>query len=232
MANWITHAAIADGLMARGLPVDRRHFAIGSVAPDCNQENEDWTSYVPPREQTHFMLGKSKLTVDAEGFYGAHIRGREGLSLEKRSFLLGWLCHLVADRAWQKWLRDEDRVAMCFERIRKVPQMAEKLSGHPDTYDTLKQVFGRPVMQSDVWKLEQEYVLEHPETCYETIIRKTCDYPDIPGFPKNAVNRKIPIMAQPVSDKPIEATMLFFTQGEYEKLLSMAVEEFERIIAE
>lgn len=230
MANWITHAALADLLMARGLPVDRTYFSIGSIAPDCNQENADWTSYTPPREQTHFMLGKNKSTVDAEGFFEKHIRGREGLSIQRRSFLMGWLCHLVADRTWQRWQRDENRVAACFERIRQVPSMAERLTGHPDTYDTLKAVFGRDMMQRDVWKMEQDYVLQNPSTCFETVIRKTTAFPDIPGFPPDAVNRKIPILAQPIPKEPIRATQLFFTPSEYENLLNTAVSVFEKII--
>lgn len=223
MANWITHTRMADMILKKGLDVDETWFVIGSVAPDCNQENEDWTSYIPPREQTHFMQGKSKLTVDAEGFFEKHVKNAS--TPLWRSFCLGYYLHLVGDRAWQRWIRDEKRVAASFRRLKAVPDMAEKLQGMPETYDTLKQVFGRAPRIRDVDRLEQTYVQQHPSCSYEKIIRKNAPFPDIPGFLPGAVNRKIPIMAPAVPDAPIETAFLFFSPEEYEQMLEMAVQE-------
>ena len=223
MANWITHTHMADRLLQMGLPVDEIYFVIGSVAPDCNQENEDWTSYIPPREQTHFMQGKSKLTVDAEGFFAQHVKNAS--TYLWRSFCLGYYAHLVMDRAWQRWIRDEKRVADSFCRLKAVPEMAEKLQGYPETYDTLKQVFGRAPRIRDVERLEQMYVQQNPHCSYERILRKTTDFPDIPGFLPNAVNRKIAVMAPPVPEEPIQTDFLFFAPEEYEQLMETAVRE-------
>ena len=228
MANWITHTRMADRLLEMGLPVDETYFIIGSVAPDCNQENEDWTSYIPPREQTHFMQGKSKLTVDAEGFFEQHVK-HASTPLWK-SFCMGYYVHLVMDRAWQRWIRDEKRVAASFCRLKAVPEMAEKLQGFPETYDTLKQVFGRSPRIRDVERMEQLYVQAHPGCSYERILRTITHFPDIPGYPKGAVMRKIGIMAPPVPDAPIETDFLFFAPQEYEQLMETAVEEAYRRI--
>lgn len=223
MANWITHTMMADRLLEMGLNVDETYFVIGSVAPDCNQENADWTSYIPPREQTHFMQGKSKLTVDAEGFLAEHVQNAS--TPLWRSFCMGYYVHLLMDRAWQRWIRDEKRVADSFCRLKAVPERTEKLQGLPETYDTLKQVFGRAPRIRDVERLEQLYVQQNPHCSYERILRKTHDFPDIPGFPPNAVNRKITVMAPPVPDALIETDFLFFAPEEYEQLMEMAVWE-------
>lgn len=58
MAGWITHMRIADEVMKRLPGLDRLCFCMGSIAPDCNVENEDWTAFTPPREVTHWMSGK------------------------------------------------------------------------------------------------------------------------------------------------------------------------------
>ncbi len=105
MANWMTHAREADMLLKMGLEVDERYFVIGCIAPDCNQENADWSGYEPPREQTHFMQGKSKLTVDAEGFFRQHVKREKPYPWY--SFCVGYYTHLVGDRAWQRWIREE-----------------------------------------------------------------------------------------------------------------------------
>lgn len=227
MANWITHTRMADRLLEKGLAADETYFIIGSVAPDCNQENEDWTSYIPPREQTHFMQGKSKLTVDAEGFFDRHVK--HASTPLWHSFCMGYYIHLVMDRAWQRWIRDEKRVAASFCRLKAVPEMAQKLQGLPETYDTLKQLFGRTRIR-DVERLEQMYVQAHPGCSFERILRKNAPFPDIPGFLPGAVNRKIPIMAPPVPDAPIETAFLFFSPEEYENLMQDAVlEAWEKI---
>lgn len=228
MANWITHTRMADRLLQMGLQADETYFVIGCVAPDCNQENEDWTSYIPPREQTHFMLGKSKLTVDAESFFERHVK--HASTPLWRSFCLGYYVHLVMDRAWQRWIRDEKRVADSFCRLKAVPEMAEKLRGLPETYDTLKQVFGRAPRIRDVERLEQLYVQQNPRCSYERILRKNAPFPDIPGFLPGAVNRKIAIMAPAVAREEIEAQLIFFSAEEYGQLMEGAVlEAWQRI---
>ena len=55
MAGWITRCAIADRVMAARPTLSRRDFAMGSIAPDCNLENADWSAFIPPREVTQFM---------------------------------------------------------------------------------------------------------------------------------------------------------------------------------
>lgn len=49
MATWVTHLMIADSVLKTLTDLDRRGFCVGNIAPDCNVENEDWTSFTPSR---------------------------------------------------------------------------------------------------------------------------------------------------------------------------------------
>lgn len=49
MASWVTHLMIADMVMKQCSKLDRRGFCVGNIAPDCNVENKDWTSFTPSR---------------------------------------------------------------------------------------------------------------------------------------------------------------------------------------
>lgn len=91
MANWITHTFLAETLLMQGLPLDKRGFCIGNIAPDCNVENADWSVFTPPREVTHWMTGTSKLTSDYEGFYRKYIDKNQLQCSEEFSFFWGVL---------------------------------------------------------------------------------------------------------------------------------------------
>ena len=129
MATWVTHLIIADRVLARMPQLHHRGFCVGSIAPDCNLENEDWTAFTPSRERTHWMSVKNdKSTADCEGFYRAYIDSRaEAIrSAEEYSFLLGYLAHLVADVAFQRMIRDEGRVNAAWSRVLACPDLADK----------------------------------------------------------------------------------------------------------
>ena len=68
MASWITHLMIADEVLRALDHLDERGFSVGSIAPDCNIENEDWSDFTPPREVTHWMNGKTKDEDDSDRF--------------------------------------------------------------------------------------------------------------------------------------------------------------------
>ena len=74
MATWITHLMIADRVLEIIPGLSRHEFCVGSIAPDCNVENEDWTQFTPPREVTHWMAGKWKVMSDCDRFYNEYIK--------------------------------------------------------------------------------------------------------------------------------------------------------------
>ena len=141
MANWITHTFLAETLLMQGLPLDKRGFCIGNIAPDCNVENADWSVFTPPREVTHWMTGTSKLTSDYEGFYRKYIDNNQLQCSEEFSFFWGYYCHLITDVLYQKFVRDPDRISACFHRLFKLNSNTVQLPDSPQTFDTLKKKF-------------------------------------------------------------------------------------------
>ena len=155
MANWITHTFLAETLLMQGLPLDKRGFCIGNIAPDCNVENADWSVFTPPREVTHWMTGTSKLTSDYEGFYRKYIDKNQLQCSEESSFFWGYYCHLITDVLYQKFVRDPDRVSACFRRLFKLNSNTVQLPDSPQTFDTLKKIFGKKRIFQDIeiWKI-------------------------------------------------------------------------------
>lgn len=216
MAGWISHLMVVDRLYAMGIDLDERGFAVGNIAPDCNVENEDWTQFTPPREVTHWMNGKSKLTADYEGFYEAYIKDKAFASREHEAFLWGYYSHLVTDVAFQRFVRDEKRVADIYLRLAQNEEMYGKVSGYPEDFDTLKRVFGRKAIFEDIILQESRYLEDNPNARFNTVLRKVRDFPDyIDYLPPGAIARKIGVMAREETPGQNAASGIFFTQDEY-----------------
>ncbi len=75
MASWVTHLIIADRVLEKVSGLCKHEFCVGSIAPDCNVENEDWTQFTPSREVTHWMEGKGKLISGCDRFYEDYVEG-------------------------------------------------------------------------------------------------------------------------------------------------------------
>lgn len=231
MCNWITHARIADILLERHPSLHARGFAIGSIAPDCNVENEDWTAFTPAREVTHWMKDKRKRTEDYLDFFARYYDGRVFPdSSEEKSFLLGYAAHLIADAEYQIFFRSEAHVQSMYDRIKKVPDMADRLTGLPETFDSLKKAFTKWVVFGDVADWEEKYVLAHPDSCYHTLIRTLTAYPDYLDYlPTGAIVRKIPLLGPNVTENTHDgACHLFFTQEDYEGFIERTCDRIEK----
>lgn len=77
MASWVTHLMIADGVVKQISYLCRHEIFVGNIAPDCNVENEDWTSFTPSREVTHWMENERKTAADCDRFL---YRKKEGFA--------------------------------------------------------------------------------------------------------------------------------------------------------
>ena len=232
MAGWGTHIILADRLLSDGLApyLDRRGFVVGAIAPDCNIENADWSDFTPPRETTHFMTGKSKITADYEGFYTAFIKGCHFRSEEHRAFLWGYYTHLVTDVMFTKYLHDAERIAACFARLSEIESYQKQLADQPKTYDTLKTVFGNTGLMQDLSYLEYLYLSSDSNHPYHTVLRKVTAFPDyLPFLPTGAIVRKIKIMAHPITDIP-KTQLLFFSKEEYAYFLDAVCEKATALI--
>ena len=83
MAQWVSHCIVADRVLARLPWLDRHAFCVGSIAPDCNLPNEDWSSFTPSREITHRMRGSRKSAEDCAAFCRDYILDRIGEILSR-----------------------------------------------------------------------------------------------------------------------------------------------------
>lgn len=197
MATWVTHLMIADSVLKHFPELDKRGFCVGNIAPDCNVENDDWTAFTPFREVTHWMQGARKKASDCDAFYEQYIakrRDRIGSS-EEYAFLMGYYAHLITDVAFQKMIRDEDRVKAVWKRIKGNENLREQSAGMEETWDNAKKLIPKRVWLGHIYSLEAEYLNAHPDSSYLTEILPLKDFPDyIDYLPKGAIVRKIGVM--------------------------------------
>ena len=197
MATWVTHLMIADSVLQHFPSLDRRGFCVGNIAPDCNVENEDWTAFTPSREVTHWMQGERKKASDCDAFYDEYIAKRRDRiqTSEEYAFLMGYYAHLITDAAFQKMIRDENRVKAAWKRIKENKALREQSTGMEETWDNAKKLIPKRVWVGHIYSLEAEYLKAHPDSGYLTEILPLKEFPDyIDYLPKGAIVRKIGVM--------------------------------------
>ena len=197
MASWVTHLMIADGVLKCLPNFDRHGFCVGNIAPDCNLENEDWTSFTPPRAVTHWMSGERKVASDCDAFCENYILGRkdEIKTSEEYSFLLGYYCHLITDAAFQEMIRDDERVKATWRRIKEDKEMSIVAVGMAETWDSVKKLISKNERMREIYSIEAEYLRDHPNSGYLTEILPLKYFPDyIDYLPHGCIVRKIGIM--------------------------------------
>lgn len=219
MATWGLHMMIVDKLYEYGLSLNKKGFAVGNIAPDCNIENEDWTEFEPPRVVTHWMNTSSKLTADYDGFYDKYISGKKIKTSEEISFLYGYYSHLITDVEFQKFVRNDERVKNIFSRVNLKPEMNEKIIGSPENFDTIKKVFGKQDVFLDIYLQEINYLKNNEHASYNSILRNIKEFDDyIDYMPKGAITRKLKIITSEVDSdvdsEVIRDEFIFFSTEE------------------
>ena len=195
MASWVTYLMIVDGVVKQIPYLCRHEFFVGNIAPDCNVENEDWTSFTPSREVTHWMENERKTAADCDRFLHEYIEKKKGLGIKEESFLLGYYAHLITDAEFQKFTRDENRVKKCWDRIKQEPELSQQAVSMEETWDSVKKLINGRERMKDMYSLEAEYLETHPESGYITDIVGLEEFPDyIDYLPKGAIARKVSVM--------------------------------------
>lgn len=227
MATWVTHLMIADSVLARFPALDRRGFCVGSIAPDCNVENEDWTAFTPSREVTHFMQGERKQASDCSAFCEAYILRRKDSirSAEEYAFLLGYYAHLIADVAFQAMIRDEDRLKAAWMRIKENPALRASAAGMEETWDSAKRLIPRAERMRGIDAIEAEYLAAHPDSGYLTEILPLRAFPDYLDFlPRGCIVRKIGVMGYRPQSNPSPHSFIPVSRGEYAEFVDDAIQ--------
>ncbi len=106
MASWMVHLRIADIILNEQPELSPTEFIIGNIAPDSGVPNEDWTTFIPSGNVSHFK------TTDVDGFKEIHLNEfveqylsenqRRQYSSKQNSFYLGYLTHLITDMMWSE----------------------------------------------------------------------------------------------------------------------------------
>lgn len=228
MATWVTHLMIADSVLKHFPDIDRHGFCVGNIAPDCNVENEDWTAFTPSREVTHWMQGERKKASDCDAFYEQYIAGRRDRiqSTEEFAFLMGYYAHLITDAAFQKMIRDEERVKAVWKRIKENENLREQSAGMDETWDNAKKLIPKRVWVGHIYSLEAEYLNTHPDSGYLTEILPLKTFPDyIDYFPKGAIVRKIGVMGYlPEINESLEE-WIAISREEYEGYIHETIQQ-------
>jgi hypothetical protein len=188
---------IADNVMKHCPQLDRHGFCIGNIAPDCNVENKDWTSFIPSREVTHWMNGERKVASDCDSFCNEYIFKRKNKiqSQEQYSFLLGYYVHLITDAAFQWYIRDDKRVKDTWIRINADENLRVSAMGYPNDWDSVKALISKNERMHEIYSMEAEYLQANPNSGYLTEILPLKEFPDyIDYLPHGCIVRKIGVM--------------------------------------
>jgi len=226
MPTWVTHMMIADKVLEEQPQLDRRGFCVGNIAPDCNIQNEDWTIYTPSREKTHWMQSGRKAISDADAFCKEYIvkRRAEISEGEEYSFLLGYYSHLITDAAFTRMIREEERVAEVWARIRANEELVQRLKELetqseellPKTWDTVKRLISKEQRMRELESLEAEYLQEHPKSGYITDIMPLKEFPDyIDYLPQGSIAFKIPYLGSYIPRIYEEAQFIGVSREEF-----------------
>ena len=233
MATWVTHLMVADEVIKR-VPFLRRHeFYVGNIAPDCNVENEDWTSFTPSREVTHWMGNSRKTASDCDRFLHEYIEKRVDLDNKEESFLLGYYAHLITDAEFQRYTRDEEQVKASWDRIKNHPELSRQAVGMDETWDSVKILVKGKERMKDIYSLEKEYLDAHPESGYITDILCLEEFPDyIDYLPKGAIVCKVKVMGYMPEKEISQYPYIGMTKEEYgyfaKRATELVVEAIER----
>lgn len=225
MASWVTHLIIADRVLEIFPELCRHEFCVGNIAPDCNVENEDWTSFTPSREVTHWMTSGRKVAADCDRFLYEYIQKKEIASAQEKAFLLGYYAHLITDAEFQRHIRDENRVKASWDRIKQHSQLKEKAMGMKENWDSVKVLVNREERMKDVYSIEKDYLDEHPDSGYLTEIMGLEFFPDyIEYFPQGAIVRKIKVMGYIPQKTAGPYSYIAMSKEEYDSFLDRATE--------
>lgn len=225
MATWVTHLIIADRVLERIPDLCRHEFCVGNIAPDCNVENEDWTSFTPSREITHWMTSGRKVAADCDRFLHEYMEKREITSIQERDFLLGYYAHLITDAEFQRVIRDEERVKAAWDRIMEHTELREKAVGMPETWDSVKILINGKERMKDIYAIEKDYLDNNPHSGYFTEILGLENFPDyIDYLPHNAIPRKIKVMEYIPQKEVSKYPYIGMSREEYNSFLDSATE--------
>lgn len=225
MPFWVTHMMVADRVLEALPQLVRHEYCVGNIAPDCNVENEDWSSFTPPRAMTHWMGADRKNAADCQRFVEEYLLPRDPQTLQEASFLWGYYTHLVTDAEFQRTLRTPQHVHAAWQRIKAVPELAAGSEDMPETWDSVKLLIPKADRLGEIAAIEREYIDTHPSSGFWTEIRQLTSFPDYLEFlPPGAIVRKIGVLGYIPEGKETRYPYIAMTRTEYADFVDRAVQ--------
>jgi murein tripeptide amidase MpaA len=101
----------------------------------------------------------------------------------------------LTDAAFQRFIREPDRVAAVWRRILADPELAERAENVDRTWDNAKKIIPGTDRMQEIYNLEAAYLQTHPDSMYLTQLMKLEAFPDyIDYLPKGGIVRKLGVM--------------------------------------
>lgn len=172
MATWIAHLRVAENILNEIKEIERIPFVEGNIAPDSGVPNDDWSSFDPPYNITHWMNKEDRL-VNSDAFYNKYLKDKKNKNdKELCSFLLGYYAHLLTDIEWTK----------LFDLKLQEPIYKDNLEKDPEFIWEIKK---------DWYGQDFEYLKENKDSLFYSCfqhIGEVKDYLDF--FPKGAFTNR------------------------------------------
>lgn len=152
MATWLVHIRTAE-LILEKVPLSRRDFLAGNIAADCGLPDGNG-GFDPPKEVTHW-------TTSGKGHCNYEDFAQKMLPLahseQERSFLLGYVSHLITDCLWVKLINNPTK---------------EKFA---DLYNSDRSEYYRRV-KPDWYDNDAAYLASHPDCPILSELSQIKDY--------------------------------------------------------
>lgn len=172
MATWITHLRIAENILNKGYDLNTTAFTVGNIGPDSGVPNEDWSSFNPSKNITHWIDDANE--INAKAFYDKYINNTTlRQDKDSYSFILGYYVHLLTDIEWSKLID-----------VKKInPLYKEGLDKDPKFIWTIKK---------DWYGLDFLYLKNNPKSLFFTVFKNILEVPDyLDYFPANAFKTQV-----------------------------------------
>jgi hypothetical protein len=167
MATWISHLRIADKLIKDLEIKNHIEFIVGNIAPDSGVPNDDWSSFTPSTDISHWK--NVDRNIEYQSFFNEYCKTPNPIG---NDFYLGYYIHLVSDDLWNKIIYEK-----------KSEEFKVQLSNDPKFVWTMKK---------DWYDLDKKYINENQLKTYELFSQIEMfnnKYLDI--FSENAFSLKI-----------------------------------------
>jgi len=166
MATWIAHFHIAQAILEMGFDFNRAMFLVGNIAPDSGTIDKENLIYTPDKTTSHWRNADN--VIETERFYATHLT-KPIPDTSRYAFLIGYYCHLIADREWSETVwKSKQATALYSVPIKKDKQFIWEI-------------------KKDWYGIDFLYLQENQNSVFYTDFIQIEAVPDyLPAFPKGA----------------------------------------------